>query len=158
MVSPEARRKRMIVKKLREKRGWSQAHLAEVSGLSTRTVQRIEGGNKASLESLMSLASALEVEISTLKQEIIVIDKTTEKWRNVPFYVRVMFADSNLPVIGPKNRKNYLRFEAIIAASSILLFLLGFIESKLQYFGMVTIFIAYLTAVAIRQGDKYDIW
>lgn len=32
------------VKELRQKRGWSQEELAENSGLSLRTVQRIEGG------------------------------------------------------------------------------------------------------------------
>ena len=36
----------MIVKRLREKRNWSQEQLATLSGLSTRTIQRIESGNK----------------------------------------------------------------------------------------------------------------
>ena len=34
----------MIVRKLRLQRGWSQEQLAEMSGLSTRTIQRIERG------------------------------------------------------------------------------------------------------------------
>ena len=51
----------MIVRRLREKRNWSQEELATMSGLSTRTIQRIESGNKASLESLKALASVFEI-------------------------------------------------------------------------------------------------
>ncbi len=46
-----------------------------MSGLSLRTIQRIESGNKASLESLKSLAAVFEIDISTLEQEIMTIDK-----------------------------------------------------------------------------------
>ncbi|WP_309247253.1 helix-turn-helix transcriptional regulator [Shewanella sp. VB17] len=34
----------MIVRKLRLQRGWSQEHLSQLSGLSVRTIQRIERG------------------------------------------------------------------------------------------------------------------
>jgi XRE family transcriptional regulator, regulator of sulfur utilization len=34
----------MIVRKLRLKRGWSQSQLAEMAGVTTRTIQRIEQG------------------------------------------------------------------------------------------------------------------
>ncbi|MDH5433180.1 MAG: helix-turn-helix domain-containing protein, partial [Gammaproteobacteria bacterium] len=37
----------MIVKRLRDKKNWSQEQLAIMTGLSTRTIQRIESGNKA---------------------------------------------------------------------------------------------------------------
>ncbi len=67
----------MIVKKLRDRQNWSQEQLAEFSGLSTRTIQRIESGSKASLESLKSLAAVFEVEISSLTEEITVIDRQT---------------------------------------------------------------------------------
>lgn len=59
----------MLVRKLRLDRGWSQETLAEVSGLSTRTVQRIERGGNASLETLSALAAAFEVDIATLATE-----------------------------------------------------------------------------------------
>lgn len=59
----------MLVRKLRLERGWSQEVLAEVSGLSVRTVQRIERGGNASLESLSALAAVLEVDIATLSTE-----------------------------------------------------------------------------------------
>jgi len=59
----------MSVQKLRLKHGWSQQQLAEASGLSVRTVQRIEAGYPASTESLKSLAAVFEVEFSTLNPE-----------------------------------------------------------------------------------------
>ena len=40
----------MLVQKLRLQRGWSQEQLAELSGLSVRTIQRIERGQVASTE------------------------------------------------------------------------------------------------------------
>jgi transcriptional regulator with XRE-family HTH domain len=59
----------MLIQTLRLKRGWSQQQLAEASGLSTRTVQRLEAGFPASTESLKSLAAVFEVDFSTLKPE-----------------------------------------------------------------------------------------
>jgi transcriptional regulator with XRE-family HTH domain len=58
-----------MVRKHRLKRGWSQEQLAELSGLSIRTIQRIERGHKPSLESQKSLAAVFELSISELHQE-----------------------------------------------------------------------------------------
>lgn len=54
------------VKKLRTARNWSQEKLAEVSGLSMRTIQRLENGGNASIETLQALAEALEVDPNRL--------------------------------------------------------------------------------------------
>jgi len=59
----------MTVRKLRLKRAWSQEQLAQFSGLSIRTIQRIERGQKAGLESLKSLAAVFEVELDELLKE-----------------------------------------------------------------------------------------
>jgi transcriptional regulator with XRE-family HTH domain len=56
----------MLIQKMRLKRGWSQQQLAQASGLSVRTVQRIEGGHAASTETLKSIAAVFEVDFSTL--------------------------------------------------------------------------------------------
>jgi len=60
----------MLVQKLRLQRGWSQEQLATVSGLSVRTIQRIERGQSASLETLSALASAFEVDVSQLTEPL----------------------------------------------------------------------------------------
>lgn len=59
----------MIVKKLRLQRGWSQSQLAELSGLSARTVQRIEHGQTPSVESAKSLAAVFDVDFNEIKQD-----------------------------------------------------------------------------------------
>jgi transcriptional regulator with XRE-family HTH domain len=59
----------MIVRKLRLQRGWSQDHLARISGLSIRTIQRIERGQSAGLDSLMALAAVFDVDIADLQQQ-----------------------------------------------------------------------------------------
>lgn len=56
------------VRGLRQAKGWTQAHLAQVSGLDERTVRRIESGTVPSLESLQALAQALEVDCAELKR------------------------------------------------------------------------------------------
>ena len=59
----------MLIQKLRLKRGWSQQQLAHASGLSTRTIQRVEAGHPASTETLKSIAAVFEVDFSTLNPE-----------------------------------------------------------------------------------------
>uniref|UniRef100_A0A9E8CR77 Helix-turn-helix domain-containing protein n=1 Tax=Bosea sp. NBC_00436 TaxID=2969620 RepID=A0A9E8CR77_9HYPH len=58
----------MLIQKLRLQRGWSQEQLAYLSGLSVRTIQRIENGQTPSIESLKSLASAFEMDFSELRE------------------------------------------------------------------------------------------
>lgn len=50
-------------------KAWSQEQLAEMSGLNVRTIQRIERGQKASFESLKSLAAVFDVHINELISE-----------------------------------------------------------------------------------------
>jgi len=57
----------MLIQKLRLQRGWSQEQLAELSGLSVRTIQRLERGQTASTESLKALASVFELDFNQLK-------------------------------------------------------------------------------------------
>jgi transcriptional regulator with XRE-family HTH domain len=51
-----------FVRAERQRRGWTQEVLAEIAGLSLRTVQRIESQGLASQESLSSLCVALEAQ------------------------------------------------------------------------------------------------
>lgn len=50
------------IAEMRKAKGWSQAHLAEVAGVSERTVGRAETG-VASLETMQALASVLGTEV-----------------------------------------------------------------------------------------------
>ena len=52
------------VKQLRLQRAWSQEQLAELAGLSVRTTQRIENGDRPGLETLSALAAVFEVNVA----------------------------------------------------------------------------------------------
>ncbi len=66
----------MNIQKWRLQRGWSQQQLAELSGLSARTIQRIENGQPASAESLKSLASVFEIDFASLNSEQDIMEPT----------------------------------------------------------------------------------
>jgi DNA-binding XRE family transcriptional regulator len=68
MSEPDRQRSTMILRKLRIQKGWSQEQLAELTGLSVRTIQRIERGAQASLESANALAAVFQVEVATFIQ------------------------------------------------------------------------------------------
>jgi len=58
----------MNVRLLRNEKNWSQEQLAHFSGLSIRTIQRIENNEKVGLESLKSLAAVFEIDLTQLTQ------------------------------------------------------------------------------------------
>ena len=55
-----------LLKKIRAQKVWSQEEFATISGISTRTLQRIEGGEKANTETLRAIAVALNIEVAAL--------------------------------------------------------------------------------------------
>lgn len=59
------------IKELREKKGYSQTHLAELSGVSRMTIIALENNeeHEAKVGTLKSLANALEVPVSELFAE-----------------------------------------------------------------------------------------
>jgi transcriptional regulator with XRE-family HTH domain len=52
----------VFIRMFREVRQWSQEQLAEISGLSVRTIQRVEQGLSASLDTRRALAGAFDFE------------------------------------------------------------------------------------------------
>jgi len=51
-----------LLRQLRAEKNWSQEQLAEQSGLSLRTIQRLENGGNASIESVRALADAFDID------------------------------------------------------------------------------------------------
>ena len=68
----------MLIQKLRLQRGWSQEQLADLSGLSVRTIQRLERGQPASVESLKALGAVVEVDFATLKEPEMIATPTDD--------------------------------------------------------------------------------
>lgn len=90
------------IKKMRLERHWSQDQLAEMSGLSIRTIQRIENGENAGLESLKSLASVFEINItdSDKKQDMEQIRKEESYIHNLKGFYK-LFAIAILSLVLP---------------------------------------------------------
>jgi len=142
----------MIVKKLLEKKQWSQEQLSILSGISIRTIQRIESGNRASLESLKSLAAVFETDIETLQKEIIVIDKKTEEWKSQPRWLR-------FTLIGIRKRKELILIEYFCLLMGLVTWLVGlFSDPNLLHFSPAMFVCAYICTWTIRKGDKYKVW
>ncbi len=55
------------IKAERERRAWSQEHLAAAAGLGLRTIQRIERTGAASLESAKALAAVFALDVAVLR-------------------------------------------------------------------------------------------
>lgn len=141
----------MIVKKMREQKQWSQEQLSILSGISIRTIQRIESGNRASLESLKSLAAVFETDVETLQKEIIVIDKTTEDWKAKPWWLR-------FNLFGVRRRQNLIFIEKCCLFIGVVLWFWGFFNPQITTLAPVLLICAYLNAWTVRKGDKDNIW
>ncbi len=140
----------MILKKLRKNKNWSQEQLATLCGLSLRTIQRVEAGNTASLETLKSLASVFEIEISKLTEEITVIDKNTEEWNEVPLWV-------SMGLWGIKTRKTALIYELGCFLFGCIAFIVGLFIPEFTSF-IALLGAAYWYSISIRWLDNKNIW
>ena len=146
----------MILKQLRISRRLSQEQLALISGLNVRTIQRIESGANASVESQKCLAAALDVTIETLNQENITMDKHSENWKNLPFILKMWFTFHFLQV--RPVRKTAKRMELFGHMSGFLFCSLGLFSEASLVGGLLMLITAYLFTLLKWQGDKYQIW
>ncbi|MDG1732434.1 MAG: helix-turn-helix transcriptional regulator [Thalassotalea sp.] len=141
----------MIVKKLRAENNWSQEQVAVFSGLSIRTIQRVESGQSASLETLKSLASVFEVDISKLTEEIKVIDKKSEHWRAQPLWFRTWGW-------GVGTRKTHVWVEYIILTIAVIVSIMSYFDPIHAKHAFVCWFVLYFHTVFIRYGDNNQSW
>jgi transcriptional regulator with XRE-family HTH domain len=141
----------MIVKKLRAERNWSQEQVAAFSGLSIRTIQRVESGQSASLETLKSLASVFEVDISKLTEEIIVIDKKSEHWKAQPLWFRAW-------ALGGGSRKTHVWVELVLLGFAVIISVMSYFDPSKTTPALLMMHLLYLHNVFIRYGDKSGAW
>lgn len=140
----------MIIKRLRTDNNWSQEQLAAFTGLSLRTIQRVEAGDSASLETLKSLASVFEIELSMLTEELVVIDKETEAWKQAPLWL-------SLGVWGIRTRKTAMKFEILCVVVAFVALAVSFIEPTLAILNVAWA-AAYWYSVSIRWIDNAGLW
>ncbi|MBD3586708.1 helix-turn-helix transcriptional regulator [Salinimonas sp. HHU 13199] len=57
-----------LIVQYRHQRAWSQQHLSVVSGVSLRTIQRVENEGNASYETLKAIAAAFDTDVTSIAQ------------------------------------------------------------------------------------------
>lgn len=74
----------MSLKLMRRAKGWSQEQLADISGVSIRTIQRLEAGEAPGLETQKALAAAFEYSLDEFNAQVSSPDQTAEVDANNP--------------------------------------------------------------------------
>ena len=138
----------MIVKKLREKNNWSQEQLARLAGVSLRTIQRVEAGNKASLETLKSLASVFEIELSKLTEVIAMLDKNCTEWKAEPWFIKFF-------LFGSTKRSHMLVSEYTLLAIGIIAWLMF---KTIELTTPIAFLFAYLNSKLVSYIDEKGYW
>src|SRR5262249_42316430 len=86
------------VKAMREERAWPQEQLAEVSGVSVRTIQRIEKGLPASFDTLKALAAAFKGDVKDLLDPPAVVQG--DRRPGVTFLIRITTGTDLFKILG----------------------------------------------------------
>lgn len=107
-----------LIRSEREKRAWSQSHLAGVTGLGLRTVQRIEATGSASYESVAAIASVFSMTVEELQVAIMPESSPDERAKSSEAGGRSSGLISRIP-----RAKTIVRLTAAMAIS--LLMILG---------------------------------
>jgi transcriptional regulator with XRE-family HTH domain len=146
----------MILKQLRLSRLLSQEQLAQMSGLSVRTIQRIESGQTPSVESLKCLASALDVDAATLTRSRFEPDRGCGSWQRLPMGLKWLFA-LNFFSLRP-SRGAALRVEFASHLSGFVFCVLGLQSEATLVGGLLMLANAYLFRLHVWLGDAYGAW
>jgi len=140
----------------------SQERVADMSGLSLRTVQRLDAGHRVSYASLRALAAAFKTDADLSEREFYAVSNPTDEFVEIPRWVRLL--SDRLWFGGPRlNRRDTLWIEALCIACAVVAFAGSFLASDparatVRASTIVTLLCCYLTAVSIRHFDKYKLW
>ena len=154
----------MFVRILRQKNRMSQEQLAESSGLSLRTIQRVEAGHRISYASLRALADVFDVDVDKLELELYAMDKSGTEFRELPLWVRLMVGRGWYS----SSRRELIFTEVVLAvlgSALASLWVAGLFwpliydpQGSVLYSSLFMFMSAYLVSVCIRVGDKYAAW
>lgn len=154
----------MFIKTLRQRSLLSQEQLADSSGLSLRTIQRVEAGHRISYASLRALANVFGVDVDKLELELYAMNKTDTEYRELPLWVRLMLGRRWMS----STRRELFFTEVIMLALGGLLGAVSLInlywpiiydpKGSALYTSLTMFLFAYMVSICIRVGDKYSVW
>lgn len=154
----------MLIKELRQKRLLSQEQLAELCGLSLRTIQRVESGHRIGFASLRALAAEFNVNVESLEQELYSMEKVSNEFKELPLWLKLYVGSGWFSA----NREEFKKIELFFIIISFcfltfwglnLIFNFSPLPEKVPIFGsFCTLAGAYNVSITIRTADKYDVW
>ena len=159
----------MFIKKLRKEKHISQEQLAEVSGLSLRTIQRVESGHRVGFASLRALASFFDKNVDVLEQELYSMENVIKEYKDFPLWLRLYIGSGWLSATRQEFKKIELFF-VICSGLTGAIWFSGFfyqyqqtlftihLDQLMGFCSFVLLLGAYNNSVSIRLGDKYDVW
>lgn len=152
----------MFLKLLRQDKGYSQERLAEISGLSLRTIQRVEAGHRVGYPSMRVLAATFEIDVDELERELYAMNTNNNEYRELPLSVRLMMGKGWYCARRQQNL-NFERFCLLVGGSFFLLWVSSLYWSVNNHPGILAIAIVmalcgWYTSYVIRVGDKYAAW
>jgi len=129
MLVTSIRRLSVIIRKLRLQRGWTQDQLSELSGLSVRTIQRLERGETPTLETAKSLASVFGIDFQSLKPRELDMNTHDEK--------STVSEDEKNALLYAKRVTDYLQGVVVtVIIAGILFYVVGATKELLLFFGV----------------------
>ena len=156
----------MLIRKLRLDRGISQEQLAEVTGLSIRTIQRVEAGHRVSYASLRALAATFNVKVDSLEQELYAMNTSTNEYIEKPLWVRLILS---LPSLRGLDRPSLLKHEAYLVGYAFFAYVASYLIPSVEtfYWNLTTVdllhfsafsalFLAYISSIIprLRENSK----
>lgn len=155
----------MFIRILRQRSRLSQEQLAESSGLSLRTIQRVEAGHRISYASLRALATVFDMDVDKLELELYATDKSDVEYRELPLWVRLMVGRGWRSGVSRRQLQFAEAISVILGAMFGALFIAGQFWPVIQdskgsalYISLFLFFLAYIISVCIRVGDKHAVW
>jgi transcriptional regulator with XRE-family HTH domain len=154
----------MSIRSLRERKLLSQEQLADVSGLSLRTIQRVEAGHRVSYASLRALAAIFEVEADELERRLYASSKSTDDdFVEVPRWLRVLSGEGWLNGPFPGRRDVHVLEAALIGLAVIHLVASFLVTSETAIemhrgHALLQLLVCYFMSIWVRAVDAKKLW
>jgi hypothetical protein len=134
-----------------------------MSGLSLRTVQRLEAGHRVSYASLRALAVAFRVDVDQLERELYAVSQPSDDFLEIPRWLRVLndtFRFGGMRV----GRRDLQVLEGVLVGVAVVLLVASFVVASdkaatvLRLGAFVELLCGYWVTVAVRINDRYKLW
>lgn len=156
----------MNFRSIRERKLLSQERLAEMSGLSLRTIQRADAGHRVSYASLRALAVAFEMDVDLLERELYAVNPSTDDFLEIPRWVRLFSNASRGAWMGakPHSRRQAQLAEFFCIGGGVIFLTASFfvhqtpIATALRVAAAFMLVCGYLSSLGTRIFDTYRLW